>query len=130
MSITYTFDPETRILRTRCAGRVTLEETLEHFQQVWSDPNVPARCKALLDVSSIEALPPSDQLRSAAGALDARAKRAPRGGPWAIVAGRDAMYGMSRMFQVFLEEANIESRVFRTEAEADLWLASVDEPAD
>lgn len=125
MSITYSYDPDSGILRTRCTGRVTLEDTLEHFDQVASDPNVPAGCKALLDLTQMESLPETRQVRSVADALDRRPKPL-RSEPWAIVAGRDAMYGLSRMFQVFLEQAGIESRVFRSEEEAERWLQSRD----
>jgi len=129
MSLSYVYDPESGILRTRCTGSVTLEETLAHFEQVMSDPGVPAGCKALLDVSRLEALPETRQLRSAADALD-QLPKPPRSQPWAIVAGRDAVYGLSRMFQVFLEQAGIASRVFRTEEEAEHWLETLEAPHD
>jgi hypothetical protein len=129
MSITYAFDPESGVLRTRCAGHITLEDTLEHFRQIEADDSLPDRFKALLDVSQLESLPETRQLRAATSGLGRMQKRA-SWGPWAIVAERDAVYGLSRMFQVFLEELGIRCRVFRSRDAAEDWLASPDAPSE
>jgi hypothetical protein len=128
MPITYCFDPESGILRTRCLGEISLDDTLEHFDQVASDPRLPDGCKALLDLDQLVSVPATGQVRDVVHELGRRLKQTIRFGPWAIVAERDAVYGMSRMFQVFLEQVGIESRVFRSTDEALRWLESGETP--
>ncbi len=45
-------------------------------------------------------------------------------GACAIVAPRDAMFGMMRMFEVFAQKSFRATAVFRTLAEAEAWLAT------
>jgi len=125
MSITYSFESESGILRTRCAGHITLEDTLEHFRQVHQDPAVPTRFKALLDLTELESVPATAQLRGALAGMD-RILKDVVWDRWAIVAPTDATFGMSRMFQVFLDDLGVRCRVFRALDEAERWLASSD----
>ena len=129
MSITYSFEPESGILRTRCAGHVTLEDTLEHFRQVAEDPALPKRYKALLDIDQLTSVPATAQLRGALSGLDRILKDAVWD-RWAIVAQSDVAFGMSRMFQVFLEDLGVPCRVFRDLDDAERWLASSDTETD
>jgi len=129
MSITYSFDPGAGILRTRCAGHITLEDTLEHFRQVHEDPAVPGRFKALLDLTELASVPATAQLRGALAGMD-RILKDVVWDRWAIVAPSDATFGMSRMFQVFLDDLGVECRVFRALEDAESWLAAPDTGPD
>ena len=42
----------------------------------------------------------------------------------AIIAPKDALFGMSRMFEVFAEQYFAATRVFRTREEGAIWLES------
>lgn len=44
----------------------------------------------------------------------------------AVVAGDDMAFGLSRMFEVYREDAGTQARAFRDEAEALAWLQSLD----
>jgi hypothetical protein len=77
----------------------------------------------LLDVDHADSLPESKQLRvvnSHIAAIRAKVEF----GMCAIVANRDAMFGMMRMFAVFAEENFRAIRVFRETAEAEKWLST------
>jgi hypothetical protein len=124
MPVTYEFDRALALVRTRCTGDVTFAEVLEHFRELGRDASLPARLDVLLDLTGMRSIPESDQLRSVAGEVE-RLRERVGWGCCAIVASRDVLFGMSRMFQVFAEEHFAESNVFRGCEEAERWLASL-----
>jgi hypothetical protein len=122
MPISYRFDQAADLIRTRCTGDVTFQEVLDHFRELERDPSRPPRLDVLLDLTDMESLPDSGQLRVVASEIDDLGSKI-QWGTWAIVANRDALFGMSRVFQVFAESHFAESRVFRDLDEAEGWLA-------
>ncbi len=95
-----------------------------HFRELETDASLPSRLDGVLDLSQMNSLPEAGQLRSVAGEISGLESKI-EWGAWAIVASRDALYGMTRMFEVFSEESFAQSRVFRGLDEAELWLASI-----
>jgi hypothetical protein len=122
MPVTYQIDTANGIVRTRCVGAVTLEEVLGHFRDLTRDPDCPRRLDVLLDLSQETSLPESQDMRIVAYEIS-RVRERVAFGTCAVVACRDALFGMLRMFQVFTEEVFGESRVFRSLPEAEAWLA-------
>jgi hypothetical protein len=125
--VVYAIDPGSSSIRTTCTGEVGFDEVVAHFRELEGNPSLPARLDVLLDLSACRTLPESGQVRSIAGEV-ARLQSKLRWGACAIVAPRDAMFGMSRMFQVLVEACFSSSRVFRELGEAERWLASVRAP--
>ena len=123
MPITYELDPESQLVRTRCWGNVTFDEVMGHFRELESDASLPTRLDIFLDLSSMDSLPESEQLQSVAGEFDRMQSRV-KWGACAIVASRDALYGMLRVFQVFAEAHFEDSCVFRDREGAERWLES------
>jgi hypothetical protein len=119
--VTYEIDSERRLVRTRCAGAVTFAEVLAHFDELERDPARPEQLDVILDLTGSATLPESDQLRAVAARVGE--VRLPRFERVAIVADRDSMFGMARMFEVFAEAHFGASRVFRQAEEAERWLA-------
>jgi hypothetical protein len=66
MPVTYQLDRESGFIHTRCTGDVTFEEVLGHFRELEADTSIPARLDVLLDLSEMQSLPESDQLKSVA----------------------------------------------------------------
>lgn len=128
MPVRYEIDPASGRLCTTCAGAVTLDEVLAHFRELAGDASLPARVDVLLDLSEVESIPASDQLRSIAGEIE-RLRARVKWGACAIVATRDALYGMSRVFQVLIDEHFVRSSVFREREEAERWLGPPRPPA-
>ena len=124
MPVTYLWDRESGLIRTRCTGNVTFEEVTGHFRELESDPSLPARLDVLLDLSEMESLPESLQLKAVAKEVN-RLQRKVEWGAWAIVASRDDLFDMTRVFKVFSEEYFARSRLFRELDEAERWLDSV-----
>src|SRR5258708_3962932 len=123
MPVTYTIDARSKLIRTSCSGAVSLAEVVEHFQTLAADPDCSGGLDVLLDLSGMGTLPESRQLgavRSAVGSIRNRVQF----GACAIVATRDALFGMMRMFEVVAGDHFRAVRVFRRRNEAEAWLVS------
>jgi hypothetical protein len=121
MPVTYRIDNEARFIHTRCTGPVALNEVREHFVSLTQDPACPDHLDVLLDLSEMTTVPQSGQLRVVAADI-ARIRPKITFGSCAIVAPDIAVFGMSRMFEVFAEKYFDATHVFRSEAEATGWL--------
>ena len=121
MPVTYRIDAARGVIYTRCVGNVTLEEVLGHFQALALDPECPDRLDVLLDLTEEITLPQSEELRIVSRAI-ARVRERVEFGACAVVAVRDALFGMLRMFQVFTEDLFCALEVFRSLPEAEAWL--------
>lgn len=128
MPVTSTIDAKQRFIRTRCVGNVTYDEVAAHFQSLLIDPEVPEYLDVLLDMSELGSLPETRQLENVAREVQ-RIRIQVRFGVCAIVAQRDALFGMMRMFEVIARAHFREIRAFRMMEEAEAWLASQDQPA-
>ena len=121
MPVTYQIDHGRHCVHTKCTGPTTLAEVLGHFAVLIQDPECPERLDVLLDLSEMTSLPASDQLRAVASEI---ARIVPRVQflNCAIIAPKDALFGMARMFEVFAEQHFTATRVFRTKEEGAIWL--------
>lgn len=123
VSVTYVIDKTRRLIRTSCIGPVTLADIVEHFRKLKDDPDCAGHLDVLLDVHEADLLPDSNQLRLVDSHV-AAARENVEFGICAIVADRDAMFGMMRMFGVFTQRNFRAIRVFRELLEAEAWLTS------
>jgi len=121
MPVTYMLDRDAEFIETQCVDDVTLEEVLDHFRELEADPALPKRLDVFLDLERMTSIPSSDQLRDVAFAVD-RLKMKTELGACAILAERDVVYGMSRVFEVFAEGLFARTRVFRDRETARRWL--------
>ncbi|MGA9978699.1 MAG: hypothetical protein WBQ08_08700 [Candidatus Sulfotelmatobacter sp.] len=130
--VTYTIDAKERLIRTQCTGHVTLAEVVAHFQQLAADPACPNFLDALLDVlldlRTIDRPPHVGQLEAVTREVR-KVQSKVRFGNLAIVVERDVVFGVFRMFEVMAQDYFTAIRVFRSAAEAELWLASQRVPA-
>lgn len=121
MPVTYFIDTTKRLIHTVCAGPVCLEDVVDHFSALKNDPACIGSLNVLLDVSAVESVPESKQLRVVVSQIAAIRQKA-QFQLCAIIAERDAMYGMMMVFRVFAERWFREIRVFRKVTEAEAWL--------
>jgi hypothetical protein len=122
MPVTYRIDKDNGIIHTQCTGLVTLEEVIEHFRVLERDPDCPDRLDVLLDLTKQTSVPMKENLHEVVLEIE-RVQARVRFDVCAIVAPTDALFGMIRMFEVFVERYFRESRVFRRERDAEAWLA-------
>ena len=121
MPVQYKIDQASNTIRTRCFGPVTLEEVADHFRELAADPDCPSYLNVLLEWTDTTRVPLSGELREASRHIALIRERV-RFGACAVVAGRTVLYGMSRMFLVFADGLFDATAVFRTVAEAEVWL--------
>jgi hypothetical protein len=123
MPVTYQIDRTRNLIRTRCFGEVTLEEVLDHFRTLQSDPECPSRLDVLLDLSECLSAASGGQLRTVNQAIASVRERV-QFDACAIVAPTDLLFGMGRMFEVLAEERFRATHVFRSVVDAEEWLSS------
>ena len=121
MPVTYQIDRRAALIRTRCFGNVTLEEVRDHFRQLVKEPALPMLLDVFLDLRDMTSSPSAGEIREA-GHTIACLPSTVRFGACAIVAPRDAIYGISRMFSVFVEQFFTAISAFRSASEAEVWL--------
>jgi hypothetical protein len=123
MPVSYTIEAKQHLIRTRCVGNVTLNDVAAHFRTLLQDPEVPESLDVLLDLSELTSLPETPQLENIAREVQ-KTRVKVNFGVCAIVAPRDALFGMMRMFEVIARAYFREIRAFRAIEEAEAWLAS------
>ena len=123
MPISYQIDAEKNLIRTKAVGQLTLQEVVNHFRTLEKDAQRPERPDVFLDLSEVDSAPDTRQLSIVVGEMK-RIGAKLRFGACAILASRDALFGMMRMFEALTEEFFRETRTFRDEAEALVWLVS------
>ena len=123
MPITFDIDPAAGLIRTIGSGHVTLGEVQEHFAGLAAAWPGDRRLDVLLDLSQCTSLPDFSQLRSVVAHVDASGGRN-RFDRCAIVASRELLYGLLRVFEVMADRRFAAVRVFRTETDAAEWLAT------
>jgi hypothetical protein len=121
--ITYQIDAAKNLLRTTAVGQLTQQEVIDHFRTLAKDPRRPERPDVFLDLSAVDSLPEIGQLSLVVSEMKKIGAKL-RFGTCAIVANRDALFGMMRMFEAQAEEFFRETRTFRTATEAEAWLVS------
>jgi hypothetical protein len=129
LPITYQIDVNRRLIRTAAVGRVNPKEVINHFWALARDPLFPERPDVFLDVSAVESPPHAQELSIVVGEMK-RIGAKLRFGACAIMASRDALFGMMRMFEALAEEFFLEMRTFRDATEAEQWLAERRSPAE
>ena len=78
---------------------------------------------ALVDLNGAETNLTADQIRDLTD-LRRRLRRSHTLGPTAVVAQNDLLYGMMRMYQILMEDAD-QFLVARDEGEAERWLEAI-----
>jgi len=124
MTIHYRIDAPKRRIATTVRGDVTIDDVLEHFDELSADSNYAPGLDVLLDLIDCKALWDADQIRAVAAHATADLSRF-RFGRLAIVTVSDVLFGTFRMFHAFSEGAFSEAQIFRNRDEALKWLDDV-----
>jgi hypothetical protein len=121
VSVTYKIDANGRTVRTKCVGLVTPQEVINHFRALEQDPDCPDALDVFLDLTELDSLPETHQISAIVGEMR-RIRGQVRFGACAILANRDALIGMMRVFEVMAEECFRVTCTFRVANEAEAWL--------
>ncbi|HTY43084.1 MAG TPA: STAS/SEC14 domain-containing protein [Thermoanaerobaculia bacterium] len=123
MPITYRIDRQRGRVVTTCTGQVTLRDVMAHFDALEKDPERPVRLDVLLDLTEQESTPVAPQMQAAADRVALVADLVFGNG--AVVATRESLFGMARMFEVLARGHFASIRTFRNRREAEEWLDSL-----
>jgi len=123
MPVTYRVDTVGRMITTTCSGEVRLDDVLAHFRQLEQDPACAGQLDVLLNVSDARIAPQAQQLSAVSGAVS-MIRHKVQFRFCAVVAARDIMFGVMRMFEVLAGKYFRAIRVFRDQAEAEAWLGA------
>jgi hypothetical protein len=123
MSYTIAFDLPHRLVRAVIEGRDTLSDMQERFRAITRDSRWSPGLDVLLDFRGVTDFDLSASQAQHAAELFTAEGAVIGDGRVAIVADRDLVYGMGRMWQAFSEASSpTEVGIFRTLAEAESWL--------
>jgi hypothetical protein len=121
MPVLYEIDREHALVRTTCAGFVTFEQVMAHFDALERDPRRRGVMDVVIDVRHVTSVPETSQLRKAAERMETGA--APlQYGRCAIVAVDPEHVGMAKLFAEFARRRFAASNVVATIDEAERWL--------
>jgi hypothetical protein len=122
MPIRYEILKNTNIIFAVGHGVVTAQDVLDHLGKLAEDNGYKAPMKKLVDYRSIESIrisaPEAEIIAKKKKELAATFAKE----KCAFVAPGDLAYGTSRVHQVLIESANIDTEVFRSIGEALEWL--------
>jgi len=126
MPVHYAIDHEQQRIRTTCNGYVTFPEVAQHFQELRRDPEFCDGLDVLLDLSGCTSLPTAEQLRDVVGQIASLGDRW-RFGRCAIVTIDEALFGMTRIFEVYAQDVFTGTDIFHSVEEGERWLNSLQE---
>jgi hypothetical protein len=121
MAVTYRIAPDERIVYLTTTGESSFAQWRDAVLSALSDPAYRKGFNFLSDRRDQTGVPDADFARAAAALLREHSA-AVDGCRWAAVTGRDALYGMARMFSIFAEGTCIQAAAFRDYEDARRWL--------
>ena len=118
MPASYTIDIERKAIFSTATGTLTDADLRDHQRHVLRDPDFDPGLRQLWDLREVSATEVSTETLRDLAASTSYAPETKR----AVVAPRDVIYGLARMFQTLHEHAGEDFRVFRSADEAREWL--------
>ncbi len=104
-------------------GLVTGKELIDAFSEIYATDEQIKRIayQLVIFTKSEEIMVTTNDLKEVAS-LDIRASKVNPSMLVAVVGERDIVFGLSRMWEAFVDDAPLKTRVFRTLEDAEDWL--------
>jgi hypothetical protein len=122
MPACYRQDSARGVLVVTLRGDVTDQDLLDLARKASRDPEIEPGQHELVDCREVEAISASTQCLRRVAEIYAESDRADDEVQVAIVAPRDAAYGVARMYQAFRTGSPVDIQVFREMEQAEAWL--------
>lgn len=124
MTVRYTYDEKENFILTTFSGILTDEDLETQAKAVAADPRVRPGAREIVDLRAVEQVEASTESIGFIIVMDKEHRDKFEGMKTAIVAPRDLLFGLSKIFEVLSEVENAPStvKVFRTMPEARNWL--------
>ena len=123
MPLTYTVDPESRLVTAVASGRLESEEAIAVFDEIMSHTQFGSGMRLLSHHRNLESVLPTEFVLTMVRRIEKK-RELFEDCKWAFVESGMARYGMARMASILLERSPVELRVFRDIAKARDWLQS------
>jgi hypothetical protein len=123
MGVCYTFDHAHRLLRARGWGILSMPDIEEFYSRLQADPAFDPSYRSLGDLREVTEIAVDSTDLAASASLPVFEPGTRR----ALVASRDAVYGMLRAFASFNERMGQTMRIFRDMESAEAWLDGGDD---
>jgi hypothetical protein len=123
MAVTYTIDPDRRLVLMRTEGQAPLDEWFTRFDEAVANPEFGPGFAFICDRTGAAEVPNAAAARTWAQQFGNRVRSLGGGARLAIVVAEPAVYGMVRMAAILAEMEGATVGVFYSEAEALEWLA-------
>ena len=107
-------------VRIRCSGEVTILDVIPGCRSHSERERTPGPLNVFLDLREMISVPTTSEIRAVSDTLY-HLRRRPAFGCCAVLAERDATFGMARMFSILVEDMFVAVRVFRLPTEANEW---------
>ncbi len=124
MSVEYKFNEESNFLYSRFYGVLTDEDLRNQAQAVVDDPRIQQGVKEIVDLRGVDTVEASTDSIGVVINIDKEHSEKLAGQKTAIVAPRELLYGLSKIYEVLYElsQAPANVKVFRDMGEARKWL--------
>jgi hypothetical protein len=123
MGLTYIFDHANRIVRSRGWGVLRIGQIEAFYSRLVADPAFDPTYRSLGDLREVSEIAVTSNELAASAARPVFEHGTRR----ALVASRDAVYGMLRAFASFNERMGQTMRIFRDIEVAEAWLEHGDD---
>lgn len=115
-------DPSRKFVTLDLRGSLDPAEAASALRSIITHPDLPMAPNGIIDTTELVDLNlQARDVRDLAAMAELSDERW-RGGRWAVIAPRDLVYGMARMYQMIRSNAPYEIGVFRTREEGVSWL--------
>ena len=121
MAFDFRIDRQNRVVLFKAIGTFSSEDLRTCVAAVVADPDFEPDCDHLVDLRRITTFEPSAQDLRARAKRDAANEKL-NAGRIAIVSSNDIVYGMTRMYEILMDDASVSVRTFKTMEEAMTWL--------
>jgi hypothetical protein len=121
MAFSFTIDGDHGVVRFVAENVFSSRDLLESIKQVTAHPDFQPDYDHLVDMRAVSAFQPDTKdirIRSQHDRENVRLDTS----RIAIVATNNVVFGMARMYETFMEGADVTVRTFRDMAEAEAWL--------
>lgn len=122
MSLQYTIIESEKLVYVIGEGEITLDELLNHLEELSRDPGYVPPMKKLVDYRKAQTMgPKKEEIDYFTGRM-ASYKEVFQGEKCAIVVNNELDFGISRVYSAKIEASGLETNVFRDIGKALRWL--------
>jgi len=124
MTVSYTYDEKENFIYTKFAGVLTDDDLETQVKAIAADRRVRPGAREIVDLRAVESVEASTESLGYIIFMNKEHRERFEGMRMAIVAPRELLFGLSKIFEVLSDVENSPStiKVFRTISEAEKWL--------